>query len=120
MDPGAYRAALAVELGHSFEEVIAFPPDLVPSGEVAVIYPDDPYIEPGTYCEWTAYLSVVVFYSRTNEEEALDRAEETVELVAAATNAAGGSYKGMSYRPINIGGTDYLAAVHEIVFNEEG
>jgi len=120
MDPGAYRTALAVELGHSFEEVIGFPPDIVPSGEVAVIYPDDPYIEPGTYCDWRVYLSVVVFYGRTNEEEALDRAEETVVAVSSAVHAAGGSYRGMSYRPINIGGTDYLAAVHEIVFNEEG
>lgn len=119
-DPGAYRLELVRSLEIEFGEVIGYPPDLVPSGEVAVVYPDDPYIEPGTYCDWIAYLSVVVFYGRTNEEEAIVRAEATVLKVTQAAHRAGATYEGMSYRPINVGGVDYLTAVHEIIFNKEG
>lgn len=119
-DPGDYRRQLITALESEFDEVIGFPPDLVPSGEVAIVYPDDPYLESGTYCDWVAHMSVVVFYGRTNEEEALDRAEETAIKVMSAALVAGATWEGMAYRPINVGGVDYLTAIHEIIFNKEG
>jgi hypothetical protein len=118
--PGEYRIKLLAELEKEFDEVIGYPPDLIPSGETVVIYPDDPYIEHGGgYCDWIVRLSVVVFYGRAVEDEALRRAEGTVEKVEAAVREAGGTYREMAYRPINIGGVDYLAAVHPVTFNEE-
>lgn len=106
-------AALAVEFPDM--TIVDHPVEQVPGIPSMVIYPDDPYVVPGTYCRYEVNVNIGVFQTRLNDRDSMDLATSTLEGVAAAITKAGGAWQEMTLQPVDIGGISYLMALHSVV-----
>lgn len=108
---------LAARLAAAFPDhnIVPNPVDVVPSIPAIVIYPDDPYVTPGTVCDFEVNVQIAVFQTRMNDRDSLDIAIDTLAGIESAIGGAGGAWQQMNLQPTEIGGVQYLAALHSAI-----
>lgn len=98
--------------------VISSLPDSITPPAVLVAW-SDPWLTPGTFCQFTAQLELLVVAQRIEPGGQYGVIEEIIDELAPALKQAGATIRDVtSPYPLQLGGVDYLAAsinlIHEV------